>query len=154
MTLLCLLLIAGDDMAIPQRKFREIVFQIFYSQDIGGRSSGEDYPVILDQLTTSKKIIMQAHEKAEAALEHKVMIDDWIQESSNDYEFDRISSVELNTLRLGIYEMLFCDDIPPKVAISEAIRLCRKFGSKEGSNFVNAILDKIYFSKSEKQQIS
>jgi N utilization substance protein B len=47
-------------------------------------------------------------------------------------------------LRLGIFEIFFDSEIPAKVAIAEAIRLCRKFGTPESSQFVNAILDGVY----------
>jgi N utilization substance protein B len=72
------------------------------------------------------------------------VIDEKITSLSPDYSFARISRVEKTILRLGVYEILFDDLIPPLVAISEAIRLTRKFGTPESARFVNAILDRVY----------
>jgi N utilization substance protein B len=57
--------------------------------------------------------------------------------------------VERNLLRLGAYEIYFSKSVPPKVAISEAVRLARKFASSESANFINAILDALYKKKPE-----
>lgn len=66
-----------------------------------------------------------------------------ITEHSTSYEFERIPRIERNVLRLGVYEIMYDSDIPPKVAIAEAIRLTRKFATPESATFVNAILDSI-----------
>ena len=63
------------------------------------------------------------------------------------YDIDRIHSVERNVLRLGIYELFFDPEIPPKVAIAEAIRMSKKFGTPESVSYVNAIMDNIYKRK-------
>lgn len=134
-------------MVVPQRKFREIIFQMLFSQDLGG---GDDVKVVssmLDQLMVTKKTLRQACDKVSIILSHVESIDALISKFSKDYDFNRISRVERNILRLGVYELLFDDEVPPKVAISESIRLSRKFGTPEGGAFVNAILDTIYLSK-------
>jgi N utilization substance protein B len=51
--------------------------------------------------------------------------------------------VDRNILRLAIYEMLYCQDVPPVVAINEAIEIAKKFGSDESGRFVNGILDRV-----------
>ncbi|MBX9744017.1 MAG: transcription antitermination protein NusB, partial [Chlamydiales bacterium] len=63
---------------------------------------------------------------------------------SPDYVFERISRTERSILRLGTFELLFDPSIPPKVAIAEAIRICRKFGSPQSAQFVNAVLDSVF----------
>ena len=75
---------------------------------------------------------------------HKDEIDQSITTHSKEYEFDRIPRVEKNLIRLGVFEMKYSKETPPKVAISEAIRLARKFATHESAKFVNAILDAIY----------
>ncbi len=74
--------------------------------------------------------------------EQREALDAKIAAASQEYALDRISKVERNVLRLGVFELQ--SELPPKVALSEAIRLCRKFGSPEGADFVNAVLDQIY----------
>ena len=63
-----------------------------------------------------------------------------ISAKAKDYAFDRIPPVEKSILRLGVYELLH-SDLSMQVIIAEAVRLARKFATKEGSTFVNAILD-------------
>lgn len=62
---------------------------------------------------------------------------------SQNWRLDRIARVELAILRLSLYEMLFREDIPVKVAINEAIELSKKFGDSKSSKFVNGIMDAI-----------
>jgi N utilization substance protein B len=70
-------------------------------------------------------------------------IDDRIRKYCENYEFNRISAVDRNVLRLAIYEMLHRDDIPPVVSINEAIELAKTFGGPDSGRFVNGILDRV-----------
>ena len=63
--------------------------------------------------------------------------------SVSEYSIDKIDPIELAALRLAVYEIIHCQQIPDKVIIAEAIRLCKKFGSDEGFRLVNVILDKL-----------
>jgi len=69
------------------------------------------------------------------------IIDAAIQEVAEHWAFDRLALVDRNILRLAAYELLFCEDIPPKVAINEAIELAKAFGGEESGRFVNGLLD-------------
>jgi N utilization substance protein B len=60
-----------------------------------------------------------------------------------------MSPVDRNILRLAIFEMLFCDDIPPKVSINEAIDLGKKFGSEDSGSFINGVLDEVFLRLSK-----
>jgi N utilization substance protein B len=131
-------------MALPQQKFREIVFQLLYSKDLGQPETDDIVTLIMGELAVTRKSVRSALEKVDLILEHQDEIDQSITKASTSYEFDRIQSVERNILRLGIYEMFYDETIPEKVAISEAIRLSKKFGSPEAASFVNAVLDALY----------
>lgn len=135
-------------MAATQQKFREILFQLLYSQDFVDNEKEDIIPFLMAQNEVTKKTIYQAQEKQKAVLEKKEAVDKLITEASREYDFARIPRIEKNILRLGVYEICFDSSIPPKVAIAEAIRLARKFATPEGSAFINAILDAIY-KKSE-----
>jgi transcription antitermination protein NusB len=63
--------------------------------------------------------------------------------SASEYTVDRIDPIELAALRVATYELINCVQIPEKVIISEAIRLCKKFGSDEGFKLVNVVLDQL-----------
>lgn len=127
------------------------MFQMIFSQDL---NEGADIKIItsmLDQLTVTKKTLKQAHERMQAVFAVQEEIDQHISGCSRDYDFNRISRVERNILRLGVYELLYDDAIPPKVVIAEAIRLSRKFGTPEGGAFVNAVLDNLFSSMEHEQ---
>ncbi len=129
-------------MPISPQKFREIIFQLLYSDDFGG--SVEVAEMLMAQLCVTKKTVREACEVKEKILEKKKQIDELICKHSESYDFERIPRVERNVIRLGTYELLFSSDVPPKVAIAEAIRLTRKFATPEAATFVNAVLDSIY----------
>lgn len=130
-------------MSIAPQKFREIVFQLLYSHDISQADEAEMIRLICAELEVNKKVVKSAQQVLDKVIEKLPEIDQLIATSCTAYAFDRIQTVEKNILRLGTYELLFDTELPTKVAIAEAMRLTRKFGSPEAVNFVNAILDSI-----------
>lgn len=74
---------------------------------------------------------------------HQATIDEKITKYTANYELKRISAVDRNILRIAVYEMLYADDVPPIVAINEAIDIAKKFGTEESGKFVNGVLDRI-----------
>lgn len=131
-------------MSLPQQKFREIAFQLLYSYDLGTENDEELIPLIMKQLAVTRKSVKEADQRVAKLRAILPDIDAIITKTSQSYSFERIQSVERNILRLGVYELLYDPELPPKVAISEAVRLARKFGSPEAAAFVNALLDGIY----------
>lgn len=78
-------------------------------------------------------------------LNNKKKIDGIISVNAENWKIERIAEYERNILRIGIYELLYRDDIPPKVAINEAINLAKELGSTDKSfAFINGIMDTIY----------
>ena len=69
-------------------------------------------------------------------------IDGLIDQKAKGWNSDRMGKVELTIIRLGVYEILFDDDVPASVAINEAVELAKKFGQDKSNGFVNAILAK------------
>ncbi len=82
---------------------------------------------------------------------HKEEIDSIIEQFSSNWKISRMSCVDRNIIRIAVYELLFCDDIPAKVSINEAIDIGKKFGDKDSGSFINAVLDsiRIKFEKKE-----
>ena len=76
-------------------------------------------------------------------LEKKPELDAKIRGLADNWDFERLAIVDRNILRLAIYEMLFCPEIPPVVSINEAIEIAKKFGSAESGKFVNGLLDRV-----------
>lgn len=131
-------------MALPPQKFREIVFQLLYSQEFADADLSESFSFMMEALKVTRRSVAEAHQKTLLVTERLTEIDDRIRLASTEYSFERISRVERTVLRLGVFELFFEPELPPKIAIAEAIRLCRKFGTPESAHFVNAILDEIY----------
>lgn len=133
-------------MPLPQKKFREIVFQLLYSNDLTNSEEELQVPFIMSELAVTRRTMHLAYARMRELWQYKHEIDEWIKRVCIAYEFDRIQRVERNILRLGIFEILFDSQVPAKVAISEAMRLARKFSTPEAGSFVNALLDAIYQS--------
>lgn len=74
---------------------------------------------------------------------NQATIDSKITRYTANYELKRISAVDRNILRMAIYEMLYSADVPPIVAINEAIDIAKKFGTEESGKFVNGVLDRV-----------
>lgn len=70
-------------------------------------------------------------------------IDRIIDDNTEGWDTSRMGKVELTVLRLGVYELLFDDDIPDSVAIDEAVEIAKRYGQKASGGFVNAILAKV-----------
>jgi transcription antitermination protein NusB len=140
-------------MSIPQQKLREIVLQLLYSDEIGKPNDSDMITLIMQELAVTKRVVITAQDKAKAVCTELKTIDEMISKVSLSYDLNRIHAVIRNILRLGIYELFFDDTIPPRVAIAEAMRLARKFGTPEAGSFVNALLDNLY-QVSQGHQIS
>lgn len=95
-------------------------------------------------------------ELANGARTRKVEIDKIITDATPDWPISQITAVDRNVLRLGIYELYYGDqkEVPPKVAINEAIELAKTFGGESSGKFVNGVLGTIYKSLLEKEEKS
>lgn len=131
-------------MSLSQQKFREIVFQILYSYDMCISDEEEINRLLMKELSVTRNNVRDAQHRVQLVQQELVKIDDLITKITSSYDFSRIQRVERNVLRLGVYELLYDKEIPPKVAIAEAMRLARKFSTPEAGLFVNAIMDSIY----------
>lgn len=76
-------------------------------------------------------------------------LDEAISNYATNWELDRMATVDRNILRLASFELLYRKDIPPKVAINEAVELAKKYGDLDSGKFVNGVLDKINKTKKD-----
>jgi N utilization substance protein B len=76
-------------------------------------------------------------------LKAKPQIDTLIERFSRNWSVQRMACVDRNVMRIAVFEMLFCSDIPPKVSINEAIDIGKKFGTEDSGAFINGIIDSI-----------
>jgi|SaaInlV_200m_DNA_3_1039701.scaffolds.fasta_scaffold00522_22 transcription antitermination protein NusB len=128
---------------LPKKKSREIAFQMLFAHDVGEGIGDDITALVMEQLKVTRKDVHAARDVVEMISSKMSHIDEIITKTSVDYDFERIQRAERNILRLAIYEILYDEDIPAKVALAEAIRLCRKFSTSESVSFVNAILDAV-----------
>ena len=76
--------------------------------------------------------------------EHLAAVDEALRSALDNWRLERLSAMDRAVLRIGATEILFVEDVPPKVAIQEAIRLAEAYGGDESPRFVNGVLDALY----------
>ena len=86
-------------------------------------------------------------ELARGTVANSAGIDQRIEAKAANWRLERMPVVDRNILRLAIYEMLFCPEVPPVVAINEAIEIAKRFGAQETPAFVNGVLDRLLEDK-------
>lgn len=79
-------------------------------------------------------------------IKNKEKIDSIIEPAAPEWPINQIALVDLETLRIGIYELIFLREVPPKVAINEAVEIAKAFGGENSSKFVNGVLGTVYRS--------
>ena len=94
--------------------------------------------------TKDTEIISYANLLAQGVVGHIQGIDLKISDYATNWQIKRMAIIDRNVMRIGLYELQHTTDIPPKVAINEAVELAKKYGDLESSKFVNGILDKIH----------
>jgi transcription antitermination protein NusB len=128
-----------------RRESREVALQLLYHWDLNLQASlTEEALARFWQLRSATGSIRTfATQLAQGVIARQDVVDEKISRYTANYELKRISAVDRNILRLAIYEMLFSDDVPPVVAINEAIDIAKKFGTQESGKFVNGVLDRV-----------
>ncbi len=127
---------------------REHALKILYQFDITKRLldavlldywKSDDTKDIKDQ-----EIVDYATAIANGVNKNIKIIDDKITEYATNWQLKRMAVIDRNVMRIGLYELQYSTEVPPKVAINEAVELAKKYGDMESSKFVNGILDKIH----------
>ena len=128
-------------------------FKVFLkTYNLNEKIEGQDadfYKLLRDIFSNSKKVVTKnviknkADEIIHGCVKNIKPIDDQIDQSIKNWRFDRINSVDLNILRIAVFEILFSKGIPVPVSIKEAIVLALKYSSDESCSFINGILDTI-----------
>tara|TARA_B100001769_G_C21987475_1_gene530812 strand:+ start:103 stop:543 length:441 start_codon:yes stop_codon:yes gene_type:complete len=90
-----------------------------------------------DILIYSKKIV-------NTCIDNIQDIDSLITSKSANWDINRIAFIDKIIIRLALAEMLYFDEVPPKVSIVEAVEISKEFSTKDSSSFINGILDSIY----------
>jgi N utilization substance protein B len=155
-----------------RRKAREIALQVLYELDVLKIDTQEAVDLFWDHFTAAEEAlepfwdyfrkpkdakkhvskVFGAPQDArqfstlliEGTWRHRRQIDKQISGCSEHWSISRMSKVDRSILRMAVYELLYCDDIPPKVTLNEAIDLGKAYGSENSGSFINGILDALY----------
>ena len=123
---------------------RECALQILYAIDIT-KDSAEDcarifwesHPALKEDIREFCGFIVNGVSK------NLDFINSVISKYATNWQIQRMAAIDRNILRLATFELLFAEEIPPKVSINEAIEIAKKYGDRDSSKFVNGVLDRI-----------
>lgn len=125
---------------------REYALQVLYQIDI----TGEDPEIALGNFwsfgsgsESDEELKVFVSRLVKGVMQNLSSIDTKISQYAQNWQLGRMAMVDRNVMRLGCFELLYCQDVPFKVSINEAVDLAKKFSGDESGKFVNAILDKI-----------
>ncbi|MES2436702.1 MAG: transcription antitermination factor NusB [Patescibacteria group bacterium] len=128
---------------------RSIVLQSLYEWDFGHKSQDEALDVFkrnAEEFAPGMSDFAFMDKLLRGVLGKQPELDQIIEKAAPDWPIDKISAIDRNILRVGLYELLFSDrkEVPAKVAINEAIELAKNYGSDTSSRFVNGVLGAVY----------
>ncbi len=131
-----------------RRQAREIALQVIYSLEFRDRLEPDEEIFTLPEvmplfLTTNEEVKAYASILVKGVLTQKNTIDRYLSLSSQNWSLYRMARVDRAILRIGTYEMLACSDVPPYVAIDEAIEISKIYSSDEAPMFINGVLDRV-----------
>jgi N utilization substance protein B len=127
---------------MPARsKARKRALDLLYEADL----RGEPVLALLDQRAAeaSPPVVPYAAQLVRGVQEHRERIDELLAAHAEDWTLDRMPAVDRNILRIGAYELLWADDVPDGVAISEAVQLARSLSTDASPAFVNGLLARL-----------
>lgn len=123
---------------------RELVLQALYQSEITGDTVSAAVIQLVEDPATEERADMAYFRRVAAEVwQRREELDGWISQLAVNWALDRVSVIERNILRLGIYELLWEREIPPRVIINEAIELAKRFGGDSSFRFVNGIMDQV-----------
>lgn len=135
---------------MSRRKAREVAVQALFQLDFNQVNTETAMEAVINEhegISESSK--QYAQKLINGTQQSLVEIDSIISSSSNEWKLDRMAAVDRNIARIAIYEMKFSEEqLPPNVAINEAVEMAKTFGSEDSSRFINGILGSLVKKKS------
>jgi N utilization substance protein B len=126
-----------------RRQARELAMQALFYMDMQNNVSLQMLKHFCDNFHPPPKVDLFFQTLVNGVLEKRHEIDALIERFSKNWKISRMSCVDRNVMRIAVYELLHCEDIPPKVSINEAVDVGKKFGTEESGAFINGIMDSI-----------
>ena len=127
-----------------KRKARINTLQSIYAIELKGSDLDDTYTFISEELDSSKDILDYGMNLSNLIIQFTNEVDTLISERSKNWDFERIALIDKLILRMSLVEMIYMDEIPPKVSISEGVEIAKQFSTDDSSSFINGILDSVY----------
>ena len=124
-------------------KARELAMQAIYQLDIQGPDVLDSLSMFFREADSDEFVRQLASDWTKGAWENSKQCDELISDATIKWQLTRLSLVDKSILRLSVYQLKFCTDIPPKVVINEAIELAKKYSTDKSPAFVNGVLDAV-----------
>ena len=131
-----------------RRRAREVALKVLYEMEVARKKPEETLSGFWENYPCKEEVRSFAIKLVTGTIENLSSIDALLREHADNWDIGRMASVDRNILRFASYELLFLDEIPPKVTINEAIEIAKKYSTQDSGRFVNGILDTI---KNEKR---
>ena len=122
---------------------RELALQFLYQMDLCGKELLPEAKAFFRSEEDDQSAREFATQLVNGVVAHQEEIDRSIRAVAQNWELTRMAVIDRNILRMASFELLHCADIPPKVAINEAIELGKRYSTQNSGAFINGILDKI-----------
>jgi len=132
-----------------RRRARIAVFQALFEVDLVEHAPVSSLQQRLDKASLPPAGVAFARHLLEGVVYYREAFDAIIQRIAPEWPIDQIAVVDRVVLRLAAFEILIDEDVPPKVAINEAVELAKMFGSESSSRFVNGVLGTLFAKKDE-----
>jgi N utilization substance protein B len=126
-----------------RREGREAAVQYLFSLDMHGKAEEGQLETFWTLHTAKTSTRLYAESLIKGVLEHQTAIDEQIRGCLVNFSFERLSTVDRNVLRMAVYELLYCPDVPPPVVLNEAIEVAKALSAGESGSFVNGVLDRL-----------
>ena len=130
-------------MSGARRKARMLALQALYEADSAGHKAEQAIAHLLDSAGLSEDNRTFACQLVNGVIHNREEIDRNIRQFAPAWPLEQIPAVDRNILRVAIFEVLFDDEVPVKVAVNEAVELAKKFGSDNSPRFVNGVLGSV-----------
>lgn len=131
-------------MPYKRRLVREKTLQALYAYELSHDTAKNIFSHTIDRFRDDPDSYEFARTLFLRCIEAQGEIDHLIKQHIANWEFDRVALLDKLLLRMTITELLFFEDIPPKVSINEAIEIAKRYSTEQSGRFVNGILDALY----------
>jgi N utilization substance protein B len=132
-----------NNMTGTRHKARTIALQALYEIDSVARQPGVVLGRLLAEAGLSEENCVFVRELVEGTVRNRTEIDSNIKKYAPAWPVEQIAMIDRNILRLAIFEILFDNKVPVKVAVSEAVELAKTFGGDNSAKFVNGVLGSV-----------